>query len=322
MNRTGKLALLALLLAGALLLSACAAPRNPLEAAAVTDLPDAPVLLPSQEEAQPLSRQQTAVLYYRFLDEPLLAQEYRTLTRLPNQPWELTLIAALLTGPGQQELTALFPAGTRVLSTSLQGRTLFVTLSADVLAAYPDEPANWRETDAWLAEAPLRRRLAMQSLIATVTENCDIDAVQILVSQGSGGSLRLKQNYFLDDAPDSELTGPLRRDSSLLLTADRTMETVFTCLRQRDWLRLWKYVAGGGGYDAFVAQMEGLPLLTAFSLSSGSLSADGRTMTYTADVTVSGSLLQSGRRSGCVTRLLRSGGLWKIPLSQLTAWAE
>lgn len=116
----------------------------------------------------------------------------------------MALISQLLLGPGtaSADLNVLFPEGTRVLSTVRQGRTLFVTLSREIMNGYPDEPVDWQEDAEWRTEAPLRRVLCMQSLVATVTENCDVDQVQVLVQAGStgSGSLRLKQNYFLDDA--------------------------------------------------------------------------------------------------------------------------
>ena len=44
----------------------------------------------------------------------------------------------------------------------------------------PDEPSNWRSDTAWAQEVPLRRRLAMQAIAATVTENTTAQQVVIL----------------------------------------------------------------------------------------------------------------------------------------------
>lgn len=144
------------------------------------------------------------MLYYRCRDEAYLISESRTVTRAPSQSWEYAVIARLLEGPSGTStgLTRLFPEGTRVLSAVRQGRTLFVTLSKELLNGYSDEPVDWQESETWRRECPLRRRLCMQSLVATVTENCAVDQVQVLVQQTTrtGGSLRLKQNYFLDDS--------------------------------------------------------------------------------------------------------------------------
>ena len=102
----------------------------------------------------------------------LLAAERRTVSRLPNEPYETALLRLLLEGPSLDApaLRGLFPAGTRVISTSRQGEMLFVTLSYQLMNGYSDEPSNWRSDTAWAQEVPLRRRLAMQAIAATVTE--------------------------------------------------------------------------------------------------------------------------------------------------------
>ncbi len=316
----------------ALGLAACA-PQRAATLVEATLVPGAGSLLPAAVDDSALRQSSAATLWFRYQDEPFLAPETRSVTRLPSQSYETALITELLSGPAARssELTGLFPAGTRVLSTVTQGRTLFVTLSAEALNALPDEPVDWQENDAWRVEAPLRRRLTMQSLVATLTENCDIDAVQVLVAgnDNSLGSLRLKQNYFLDDSEDSVLTEPMQRDESLLLTSPVTLRTVFTCWQRRDWQRLYLYLASGDAatglgkpvYQDFVTTMEALPQVLSFSLSGGYVRQGGESATFTVDAAVRDGAGES-RRSGAVIRLKRENGLWKITQSQLTGWME
>ena len=136
-----------LLLLLALLLTGCAA--SPLSQA-ISPLP-ADIDLPQPDAPDSIASAQAATLWFRYLDEPLLAPESRTLTFSPDQPMELTLISALLGGPDAHstDLTALFPAGTRVLSTVRQGRTLVVTLSRHIMDGYPDEPTDWSSDPYW-----------------------------------------------------------------------------------------------------------------------------------------------------------------------------
>ena len=127
----------------------------------------------------------SALIWYRYGDEPMLAAERRTVSRLPNEPYETALLRLLLEGPSLNApaLRGLFPAGTRVISTSRQGEMLFVTLSYQLMNGYSDEPSNWRSDTAWAQEVPLRRRLAMQAIAATVTENTTAQQVVILLEQ-------------------------------------------------------------------------------------------------------------------------------------------
>ena len=307
-----------LLLLLALLLTGCAA--HPLSES-VTPL--ATDITPPQPDApESLATQSTATLWFRYLDEPLLACETRALTLSPDQPMEMTLIGALLDGPDAQstDLTALFPAGTRVLSTVRQGRTLFVTLSRQIMDGYPDEPLNWRSNPVWAVEMPLRRRLCMQSLIATVTENCDVDTVQVLLEQQGAAtdSLRLRQRYYLDTDDEQRLADPLVRDDALLLSPGTAMSTALTLWQQQDWPRLARYVTDADA-DALAARLGGLPPLVDYDFTGPAIT--GQTATFTLTATVrgdAGPITLSGR----ILRLTRERERWRVTMDQLAGWLE
>ena len=325
-----KWVLLAALLAALCMLTGCGAGPAREDGAAPSPEP----VLPGAVEENAVRQSREVTLWFRYLDEPCLAPETRAVARTPGKAWEMTVLEALLSGPDTRSLSlnGLFPEGTRVLATARQGRTLFVTLNREALEALPDEPVDWQEDDAWRVEAPLRRRLTMQSLTATLTENCDVDRVQVLVEQGDdlNASLRLKRNYFLDDSEDDVLTGPLTRDESLLLTPAVSLRVALSCWQRHDWERLYRYIAASDPdtgltrpvYRDFVTVMEALPSLLDFSAEGGSVSASGDRATFSLGATL---LLEDGRedtRTGCVVRLQREGGLWKISREQLTAWLE
>ena len=307
-----------LLLLLALLLTGCAAhplpeKGGPLPIGVEAPRPTAPDTLTAPD---------TVTLWFRYLDEPLLAPETRVIALSPNQPMEYALITALLAGPDVQstELTELFPAGTRLLSTVRQGRTLFVTLSREIMNGYPDEPANGQADPYWAAEMPLRRRLCMQSLIATVTENCDIDVVQVLLEQEGEvtDSLRLRQRYYLDTDDEKQLADPLTRDGSLLLSPGTAMTTILSLWQQRDWTRLSRYIIADDG-DALTADFNSLPDLLDFSLSGPTLTGHTATFTLTARLRVpTGAYTRTGR----ILRLQEERGLWRITPEQLTGWLE
>ena len=319
-----KLLALALCLA---LLTGCAGTESPLRATA-TLAPGTSPRLPEAEAPADQVSQEEALLYFRFQNEPYLAAESRVITHAPSEPYELALLTALLSGPMPQsaELNALFPPGTQVLSTSRLGRTLFVTLSREIMNPYPDEAAGSQST----AEAQLRRRLCMQSLVATVTESCDVDSVQVLVEAtgDTTDSLRLQQSYFLV-AGEEHLVSPMTRDESLLLTPGRAMQVILSLWSQQDWQRLYLYIASDPltgqekrSYADFVTAMENLPRLVEAIFAGGSVSADGRWAAYTLEATILADDHQQETRAGKTLRLLRENGLWKVTLSQLTDWLE
>lgn len=317
--------LMLLLLGACLLLTGCAA-HDPLAdiASTATDLH-----IPAPEEDSAIRRSDTATLFFRFGTEGLLAPETRTLEISPTAPYELTLLQALLSGPAASslELSGLYPPGTRVVSTLQHGRTLFVTLSRQIMNKWPDEPDNPAPADDWTQEIRLRRLLGMQAIAATVTENCDVDEVVILVEQGSDltGSLRLRESYYRTGAQSSDLAAPLTRDETLLLTPQTTLEVILQCWMERDWQRLYPFVArtdpatgaARPAYADFAAAMNALPHLTQSRFTGGSVSPDGLFAVFTLDA----ELLADGHAAGlhsAVIRLYRERGIWRIGLSQLT----
>ncbi len=315
--------ILLVLLAALMLLSSCSA-HDPI-APMAADLPEEAV--PAADPAIALPREKEVTLWFRFGSEPLLAPERRTLALSPTAPLELTLLQALTGGPAASstELTGLFPPGTRVLAATRQGRTLFVTLSRQIMNDFADEPDGWASLPDWADEVPLRRRLAMQAIAATVTENCDVDQVVILVEQGQQvmDSLRLMKKYYRDGRAASEPAAPLTRDESVLLTPHRTLDIVLSCWQMRDWPRLYRYTlrqdAVSGeirpAYNNFAARMDGLPHLTSYAvLSGGSVSPDGQSAVFALEAT----LLTDGTPETVrwSFRLHRERDIWRVGMSQ------
>lgn len=300
-----------------LLLTGCADPLANMAAAPLSGSADVPV--PVADET--LTSAETATLWFRFGQEPFLAQEQRTLSRTPTESYEFTLLSALLSGPSgmSQELSGLYPPGTRVTAAHRQGRLLFVTLSRQIMNDYPDEAGLTRE------EAALRRVLAMQAIAATVTENCGADEVIILVEQGAQvtDSMRLRQRYYDASAPQSALADPLRRDESLLLTPSNTARAILTAWSDRDWSRLYRYIARRDPENGQERPDEAdclplfaaLPHLTEWTVSSGSVDASGQRAT----LVFTGNFLSGGQESPVsgVLLLYRERGVWRVGLSQL-----
>ena len=318
--------LIVLLAVCLMLFAGCTSPSL-LGKPAVTPVPGVDSVLPNVNAPASLDRRESVSLYFRYLSEPFLAMETRSIIQSPSKPFELALLSELVSGPGTHasDLTSLFPTGVQVLSTVTQGRTLFVTLSGEILNPYPDESSLSPE------ERVLRRRLCLQSLVATVTDNCDIDQVQILVEQtdAATGSLRLTESFFQPSAQPGEVIPPLTRDDQLLLTPGRTMEVIFHLWQIRDWQRLYQYIAlrdpvtrlERDSYRDFVAAMEALPLVTDFTSGSGSVTLAGDRATFALAATT----LSGGRETpypSSIVRLCRENGLWRVTLEQLTGWLE
>ena len=154
--------------------------------------------------------------------------------------------------------------------------------------------------------------------------------VQILVQQDTAaiGSLRLEKRYFM--LGETGLADPIVRDDSLLLTAERTLSVILELWQQKDWQRMYLYIArqdGGTGLDRpvyrdFVAAMEALPALTEASFTGGSVSTDGSVTTFSLSARLRMPDGSDEERPARTLRLRREDGLWRITMTQLTAWME
>lgn len=301
-----------------LLLTGCTS--DPLLSMAVPGSPELPAPavtgLPESEDL--------ATLWFRFGTEPFLAPETRVITHSRTEGHAVAILQALISGPGAASagLTGLFPQGTQVISCTQSGNVMFVMLSRHIMNGYADEPAAWQSDPYWAAEVPLRRELAMQSIAATLTENCSVDSVVILVEHAGSDSLRLRQSYYTLEKDDTP-AAPLRRDESLLLTPVRTAEAVLQCWQDGDFARLYRYLAADPAdgtalpeENEFLTMAADLPRLLYAEANGGSISITGNSAVFT----VSGAWVEDGAEvpfTGMILRLTREQGVWKLPLSQL-----
>lgn len=318
-----KRGLLTCLLAGILLLTSCAPQTvNPLVKNEATAVPG---LSMQTHAAQPSDGGESYVdvaLYFRYLDEPMLAMETRTLTVPRDESLEYAIVSALVDGPnaGHSDLRRLLPANTQVESVAARDDTLFVTLNEGFLE--DGVPDNWQDSDTWRSEAPLLRRLIVQSIVASITERFAYTGVQILVHRPNDvqASLRLENAYFLNGSEG--LSDPLTRDESLLLTPANTATILLTAWQQQDTQRMYLYLSEEGkpSYASLAEAIANGAVPTSFTVSGGSVSEDGST----AALTLKLRLLHAGESSAYSAlplHLNRENGIWKITYARLMAMA-
>lgn len=267
-----------------------------------------------------------AGLYFRLGDTGYLAAEERVISVPPDENPEKAVVQALLDGPAalSSSLSPLFPEGTEVMAVSRQEDILYITFNEALLGRYGDEPGDLSQ-EPWKTESPLRRRLCMASLTATLTEAGLCAGVQVLVfrEQVQQNSMRLQAGYF-DLSGDDTLLPALTRDESVLLTPHNAAQAILNAWMTRDWETLYLMTAAQGengareGEAAALEAFDAARALTGFVLTPGSVSLDGGTATVGADLTL---LSQGGDEAvtGYPIRLIREKGIWKIPYERLLA---
>ena len=318
MTRRLRLCFLLLLLTLPLFLSGCYEQLNPLAKNEATAAPGLTEELHAAAADKSNTTELSATLYFRYLDEPMLAGESRTLTIRRDQRPEQAIIEALLEGPsaGNADLRAIIPSGTLVEGISSRDRVLFVTFSDAFLR--DDVPENWAEDDQWKTEAPLLRKLIVQSIAASITESYPYTGVQILVHSQSEvqTSLRLDNAYYLDGSEG--LSEPVVRDEALLLSPQTTAQTILNAWAQKDFERMYRYLAQSGKptYTAFLNALSAAPSADVYTVSGGSVTPDGQT----AVVTVYLRLISQGMNDQFLSyplQLIRENDVWKLKYERL-----
>ena len=264
--------------------------------------------------------QQNSVLYFRYAAEPYLGRESRTVSFDPGTTYENALIRSLLEGPGSvyPHLEPVFPLGTEVLSTQARGDLLFVTFNEKLLNAYPDEVSlstpSYREN-----EGRLKRELAMAALSCTITENTPFAYVQVLVlgDMRATTSMRLSERYYLLDS--DVLPPPLSRAENRILTPQSAATLLCNYWLKLDRRGMAMHLrAAGEAADL----PEGLPLLTSFALTNGTVSPDGQSAIVLADLTLRSNDGNSYARLGWPMRLSYVQGVWLVEQSALRSLWE
>jgi len=320
MKHRTRLRFLLLILVLPLLLGGCLEQANPLVKNEATAVPGLNVELHAAAADDSNTVQIKATLYFRYLDEPMLAGESRVLTVRRDQRPEQAIIEALLAGPsaGNADLRRLIPEDTQVEGVSSRGQVLFVTFSDAFLQ--DDVPADWAEDADWRTEAPLLRELITQSIAASVTENYPYDGVQLLVHRQNEvqTSLRLSNEYFLDGSEG--LSEPIVRDEALLLTPQTTVKTIVSAWSQKDFERMYKYLAQSGKptYTAFVDALNAAPSVEVLTVGGGSVYLDGQTAVVTVYLRMLSQGAQEALRSYPL-QLIRENDVWKMEYARLEA---
>lgn len=294
-------------------------------AAATDDLPD---INPWASQA-PMT-QKEVTLYYRMQDEDLLAGETRVIYLLQDKRLEERLIEVLIEGPSpsHMELGGLFSSDTQVRVWS-SGTLLTVQLSRAFLYPPAEAPTFWENDPGWKAEVLMRRRLALASIVNTITETTEYTAVQFFLQDSAENQTgrRLLRSELYEGAEADAMLTPMVHSEHMILTHYNTANLIMQSWTEKDFARMYRFVSQETGTrptDAtFLSEMmeRGRSLIN-FLVSAGSVSEDGQR----AIVEITYQYLDGGEDNIIVQNyplaLVRENGVWKITYAELIRLME
>lgn len=309
------------------LLSGCQSrPEPPVDAA--TAAPQTEIQLPEiQPAAQESERdRRQAPLYFRMRGEDMLARETRTVQVPKDKQLEQVLVESLIEGPSASllDLTGVFIPGTKVLAVESDGDTLAVTLSREFLDTPVDAPSNWSDDPAWRAEVLTRRRLALESIVDTITEATTFTAVQLLVQQDADSTVgqRIDRGLIYGQyAGDPALT-PVFRDEAHILNHYNSAAVILESWRDKDFSRMYRYIIGKPTEAAFQQEMIAMAnSLVNYELSPGMVAEDGQSAVLSAWLSYTDARGIT-RELSCPVHLTMENGLWKMTYATLLRLME
>ncbi|MBQ4608136.1 MAG: GerMN domain-containing protein [Clostridia bacterium] len=228
-------------------------------------------------------------LYYRYGDTSVLGAQQAQLDIRREETVASSIVQRLVDGPSisHERLSGVFPQGTRVISVRGDGTTAFVTLSRGFLGRPDGAPADWEDLPQWQEEAALRRLLAAQSIVLSLTEDARYQRVQLFIADGDDDiPERIPLAYFDPQVADPALVlAASARDERMLLTPRDALEAVLSAWQARDWAAAYAYLGDEQGallpaLSVFEAEMNELDItLLDFDVSEGTVSFDGQRAT-------------------------------------------
>jgi len=245
--------------------------------------------LPPIDPEDGVTRDKTVNLYFRLGTEAYIVKIERNISVRANEKAETAVLRALLEGPPalSNNLTALFPEGTSVVSVSLDGGILYVTMSSEFLDVMPG--ASTRE------EIDTSRRLASLAIVNSLLSLGSADKVLLLVDIDDAGVGSRVQGALLgfpsSEGADSQLLEPLAMDESVVVDPGKLAECTLSLIRDGHYDRAYPYFAeseSGGmqkpDYAAFETDLKALGSLTEFSVKRFEESENGLNATAIVDL--------------------------------------
>ena len=273
-------------------------------------------------DEQALNFEQTnTVLYYANETYSMLVGIEAKIDVPVSSSTEYAVLEALIGGAGNtgDTIRSIINPQTKILSVSRYRTSVTVVLSKEFL--------DWSfipDTNLDSGNADLIKQLSVYAVVNSLVESALCQNVQILVDKnGNGSGQRLRENEV--GFAGEGVLGPLTRQEGYILTSEKTLEQIFMCLSNRDYIGLYDYVANVGAYgeekpvmNTFVTNMQSMGLtIENFSIEERTDLSSQSNKIIICSYMISGSSDEKTEYRHVPVRLTRENGLWKISYEML-----
>ena len=265
-------------------------------------------------------------LYYRYGNTIYLGQEANILLVPRDKIVEQSIVAALIEGPdgAHAELQSVFNAGVQVLATENEDGVMHVTLSDAFLDLPTGAPEYWESDSYWSREVPLRRQLALESIVLSLTEGARCESILMLTASSSDVKVgeRIPRAFFYPDEADKTTPlEPVTRSESSVLTPRSAMQGLLLSWQSKSWESLYGFLSTDTSQTQIsrptltefitLATENGKSLLS-FNVSNGTFSAHGEKATIVIATQTSDTHGERTKLTGVPLEVVRERDNWKI----------
>lgn len=288
---------------------------------------DLPIVNPSD---QGTANSKKVRLYFRCTDEPYLSGDTRSIEVHADERIEAAVLRELIKGPNssKQELEALIHPQTRVINIADSGDTLIVTISGEFLQQAKPLPENWADDLVLREEAMLRRRLAVYSVVDTLTGMGRYANVQILVDlDGSGIGKRLRSATFgfTSGGVSETPIEPMSFENKVILNPQNTLDLILRSVMEKNWSSVYRFISQREEYGTVpvyenaLAMFATLPAqIDRYSIIEISIESSGDKAVVFVDMryhTKNGEVIT---RKSVPIRMIMENEIWKATYESVT----
>ncbi len=252
-------------------------------------------------------------LYFSYKGQQLLAGETRSIDVPVSEKLEQAVIRAIIEGPSadRNQLVGLFWDDVQLVNVKNNEDILFVTLNEAFIATESPAPV--------LGEGTVtdRKKLAIYSIVNTITEMGTYSSVQFYVESKSGSRRITEREAGFSDS--EKVLDRLSWDNTWILTPEKTVEEALDSYYKKDWTELYDYTAymnldgtvkpDSEDFNAVLAETDNA--LDTFRVSGVNVASDGQSAVVMLDYTIK-------NRNGDINKqkvpvkLVREEEIWKI----------
>ncbi len=275
-----------------------------------------PILAGDTTEQSPLK----CMVYFRYEDKNYLVGQQHLVTVPETKRAEEVFLQELIAGP-KTTSNVLQPSinpNTRIVSVSDNNGLLFVTLSSHFLTPLSGVPENWVQSEEWTNFVMRQRRLALYSIVNTLTQTGKYSKVQLYIDYNDNeqGERPTRGQMGMLGGNSESLLEPIGRNSQIIFEADTAVMLFMQSFSEKNWAEAAKYVQLDNQEEAKTELIDEFSrqdlTLIEYEVTSMTTAYDGQSSIVTINYFIRSKDGVEYENANMSLKVIRADDIWKI----------